>query len=399
MIKKRIDTIVPGMAVGMTVYGDNYEILLKKGVKLTQPYIDLLKKRGFLNIYIEEKDTEDIVIEDPISDKIRMMATKDILKVYETTRNSLTNIEAETGEGIIRCINSKIKKNFLESPAFHQLIKHIHFFLEEITSQDLLSGLNSIKSIANYTYEHSVDSAVISLLIAKKLCLDNTKMKQLAIGEFLHDIGKIFVREDILNKQDKLTPEEYDLIKQHPVFGYELLRDNDSIGIISAHVPYQHHERQDGEGYPRGLKGSNKINNSKITYEERGKLIMVAEIATIADVYDACISDRPFRPGIPPDLVYDLIEKGAGTHFNRELTALFLSITPKYPIGSEIRIRTGLYKGFTGYVMSVNENNILRPKIKIMYDRNKKAIKPMEIDLRCDNRMEIECVGFYKEDK
>jgi len=124
---------------------------------------------------------------------------------------------------------------------------------------------------------------------------------------------------------------------------------------------------------------------------------MVAEIATIADVYDACISDRPFRPGIPPDLVYELIKKGAGKHFNRELVDVFLSITPKYPTGSEIRIKNGIYKGFTGYVMSVNEDTILRPKIKIMYDRNENAIKPMEIDLRYDNRIEIECVGHCKD--
>lgn len=397
MIKKRVNEVTQGMILGKTIYGDNYEILLKKGVKLTSTYIDILKKRGFLNVFIEDKNTEDIVIEDPISDKIRMMATKDILKVYETTRNSLVNIEAETQEGIIKCIHTKIKKNFLENPAFNQLIKHVHYFLEEVLSHDLLSGLNSIKSVDNYTYEHSVDSAVISLVLAKKLCLSDVKMKQLAIGEFLHDIGKIFVNEKILNKPDILTPEEYDLIKQHTVYGYELLRDNDNIGLISAHIPYQHHERQDGKGYPRGLLGANKVNNHKITYEEHGKLIMVAEIATIADVYDACISDRPFRPGIPPDIVYELIKKEAGTHFNKELTDVFLSIIPKYPIGSEISIKNGLYKGFTGYVTSVSEENILRPKIKIMHDKKNNPIKPMEIDLRYDNRMEIECVRYYKD--
>ena len=198
-------------------------------------------------------------------------------------------------------------------------------------SQDVLSGLNSIKSFDNYTYEHSVDTAVISTIIAKKLMLNQEKLKQVAVGEFLHDIGKIFIDEKIINKPGKLTPEEFEMVKLHPVYGYELLKDVEQIGSVAAHIPFQHHERQDGRGYPRGLRGNNKLDMGSLKFQEGDRLIMLAEIAAIADFYDACISDRPYRKGLSPDLVYELIKTGSGVQFNKELVDCFISVVPKYP--------------------------------------------------------------------
>lgn len=393
MIKKHINSVSPGMVLGKPIYGENYEVLLKKGVELSQGYIDRLKARGYACIYIEDKDTEDIVINDPISDKIRLMATKDVLKTYKVTQAAIADIEADTSESVIRSINTpKVKRTFQESQAFKQLVEDIDSFLEEIMGQDILSGLNSIKTVDNYTFEHSIDAAIISLIIARRLYLDKKKLKQIAIGEFLHDIGKIFIDVKLLNKPGKLTNEEFDKIKQHTSFGYELLKDIDAIGYVSAHIPYQHHERQDGKGYPRGLAGNNKLDKGEITYVEHDKMIMGAEIAAVADVYDACISDRPYRKGMPPDLVYDLIKNGAGTQFNEELVNCFLTVMPKYPVGSEIKVIRGMYKDFTGVVASVEISQMTRPKVKLLCDNKQGKIKPVEIDLKSDASFEIQCI-------
>ena len=316
---------------------------------LVEGHINGLKKRGFIKVYIDDEETADVVIKDPISDKIRIMATKDIHKTYKLTQSAIVNIEADTAESIIKSINTpKIKNAFQESQPFKQMCKDINSFVDELMNEDVLSGLNSIKSFDNYTFEHSVDTAVLSIIIAKRLFLDKDKLRQIAIGEFLHDIGKIFIDEKIINKPGKLTEEEYEKVKQHTTYGYELLKDIDNIGEASKHIPYQHHERQDGKGYPRGLKGSNKIDIGGIGYTEQDKMIMIAEIAAIADFYDACISDRPYRKGLLPDFVYELIKEGSGTQFNRELVDCFLSIMPKYPVGSEVRIKNGINKDFTG---------------------------------------------------
>ncbi|HLE86082.1 MAG TPA: HD-GYP domain-containing protein [Candidatus Brocadiaceae bacterium] len=393
MRRMHIQNVTPGMVLGKAIYGDNYEVLLNKGVVLIEDYINRLKNRGFIKVYIDDEETADVVIKDPISDKIRIMATKDILKTYELTQSAIVNIEAETTEAVIKSINTpKIKNAFQESQPFKQMCKDINSFVDELMNENILSGLNSIRSFDNYTFEHSVDTAVLSIIIAKRLFLNKDKLRQIAIGEFLHDIGKIFIDEKIINKPGKLTAEEYEQVKQHTTYGYELLKDIDNIGEASRHIPYQHHERQDGKGYPRCLRGNNKIDDGSVGYAEQDKMIMIAEIAAIADVYDACISDRPYRKGLSPDFVYELIKNGSGTQFNRELVDCFLGVMPKYPVGSEVRIKNGIYKDFTGVVMSLNIQQLSKPKVKLLCDAKKNKIKPFEIDLSSDSTMDMECV-------
>ena len=393
MRRMHIQNVTPGMVLGKAIYGDNYEVLLNKGVVLIEDYINRLKNRGFIKVYIDDEETADVVIKDPISDKIRIMATKDILKTYELTQSAIVNIEAETTEAVIKSINTpKIKNAFQESQPFKQMCKDINSFVDELMNENILSGLNSIRSFDNYTFEHSVDTAVLSIIISKRLFLNKDKLRQIAIGEFLHDIGKIFIDEKIINKPGKLTAEEYEQVKQHTTYGYELLKDIDNIGEASRHIPYQHHERQDGKGYPRCLRGNNKIDDGSVGYAEQDKMIMIAEIAAIADVYDACISDRPYRKGLSPDFVYELIKNGSGTQFNRELVDCFLGVMPKYPVGSEVRIKNGIYKDFTGVVMSLNIQQLSKPKVKLLCDAKKNKIKPFEIDLSSDSTMDMECV-------
>jgi len=396
MRRIHINNLKPGMILGKTIYGENYGILLKEGIELTKEHIVSLKKRGYVCIYINDEDTADIETRD-ISQKIRAMATRDIIRTYKKVEASLKDIRKGAYESIIKRINTpKIKITFQECAELNQLIFNLRLFLDEIMNRDVLIGLNSIKSHDNYTYEHSVDTAIVSMIVAKRMCLDKKRLKQIAIGEFLHDIGKIFVDEKILNKPDKLTDEEYKQVKQHPVFGYELLKDIEDIGYVSAHIAYQHHERQDESGYPRGLKGTNTIDKDGaggIIFSEEEKLILPAEIAAISDFYDACVSDRPYRCAIPHDIVYELLKAGAETRFNKELIDYFLEVIPKYPVAAEIKVKNGEFRNFTGFVMSLNRHHLNRPKIKILYDGNKNKIKPIIIDLSGEGLdIDVQCV-------
>lgn len=399
MRRVAIDKVEPGMVLGKSVFRDNFDILLNRGVTLTSDYITRLKVRGHTTVYVSDAETADVIIPDPISDKIRAMATKDVQKAYKLTQSILVKIESETSEAIIKSINSpKFKKSFLQNPVLKQLCENVNYFLEDVMSQNVLSGLNSIKSFDNYTYEHSIDTAVLSTIIAKKLLLDLGKLKQLAIGEFLHDVGKIFIDEKIINKPGKLTPEEYEKMKMHPVYGFELLKDVEETEGVTSHIPFQHHERQDGRGYPRGLRGSNKIDMGSLTgllkFHEGDKLILLAEIAAIADFYDACISDRPYRRGLPPDLVLELINTGSGSQFNKELVDCFLKVVPKYPVGYEIKVKCGEYKDFTGVVASLNLHQLSHPKILLLNDNQTNKIKSIEIDLSTySGFIEIDCIG------
>lgn len=387
------------MVLGKSIYSDNYDILMNRGIPLTIDYIARLKSRGHTTVYVTDAETADIIIKNPISDKIRAIATKDIQKMYRTTQMSLGKIGNATSADIIKNINlSKFKKSFQQNPDLTHLCESVDRFLEDITPQTVLSGVNAIKRFDYYAYEHSVDTAVISVLIAKKLSLAQDKLKQLVAGEFLHDIGKVCIDEKTANQPGKLSPEEYEKIKMHPVYGYEILKDVDKIEGVAAHISFQHHERQDGMGYPRGLRGSNKIDMGSLTGELKfttsDKLVILAEIAAIADFYDACISDRPYRTGLSPDLVYELIKAGSGWQFNKELVDCFLSVVPKYPVGYEIRVTSGEYKDFTGVVATLNPFKLSAPKILLLNDNQKNKIKQIEIDLYSYRGLiDIECIN------
>lgn len=395
MTRKQIHEVKPGMVLGKTIYGENYEVLLKKGVTLTIDHIRRLEKRGYMSIYVEEDETEDIYREGIVPDEKRIEAIKTVIRTCNIAKSSVGEIKNTAYESIIEHLNKEeIRKSFQESCEFKMLQDDIKSLLDKIMTQDVLLCLDVIKSHNNYTYEHSVDTGIIALVISKKLFLSRKRLEQIAIGTFLHDIGMTFIDKKILNKPDKLTEEEYRAVQHHPVYGYELLRENETIEFASSHIAYQHHERQDGTGYPRGLKGTNKLDYGDITYEPGEKLIMPAEIASIADFYDACVSDRPFRSALPHDLVYDLIKDGAGSQFNRELVRCFLEITPKYPIGSKVKIKNGNYEGFTGYVISIsNREQLCKPKIRLLYDNKKNKIAPLEIDLSIEKHLiDLQCI-------
>jgi len=201
----------------------------------------------------------------------------------------------------------------------------------------------------------------------------------------MHDIGKIFIDKEILNKQDKLTPEEFERIKEHPTFGHEIMSERK---ILASHVTYQHHERQDGKGYPRGLKGSNRVEREA----EIGIMSMFGEISAIADVHDAMISDRVYRKGITPDLVIKFLKNIAGIHLNRELLEKFLKFTPMYPVGYKIQILNSRYKDYFGVVAKINNENLNKPIIRIIYNHNKEKIEPKEINLSKEEDIEIKCI-------
>ncbi len=348
-----------------------------------------------MKIYIEDKETEGIIINDPISDKIRIMSTKDILSTFTMTKSILEEIEAEATDALSKNINTtKFKRSFYDNPHFKTLCENIGPFVDDLLNQEVLSGLHSIKSFDNYLFEHSLDAAILALLMGKKLKLSVEKLKQIAVGMFLHDIGYIFIDETLVNHSDKLTQAEFEHIKLHTTYGYELLKDIETIGAASIHIAYQHHERQDGLGYPRGLRGSNKIEKGTMTYSDEIQMITIAEIAAIADYYDACISDRPFRTALRPDLVHELVRVGAGSQFNKELVDCFLQIVPKYPIGCEVLMISGRYRDFSGIVSSLNKYDISKPKIRLLYDNNKKKIMPFEIDLSTDKfNTAMECIS------
>ncbi len=193
--------------------------------------------------------------------------------------------------------------------------------MEEVKSFNhkfLTAMAASIDARDRYTSGHSQRVAHWGREIAKEIRLPAYKVEEIYVGGILHDIGKIGIEDEILNKKGKLTPEEYDKIKQHTVIGYEIILQ---AGMFNELLPAirSHHERIDGRGYPDGLVGD--------------EIPQMAKILAISDAFDAMVADRPYRKGLPVEEALQEIRRGSGTQFDPVLASHFIELVERLPRG------------------------------------------------------------------
>ncbi|HOY66203.1 MAG TPA: HD-GYP domain-containing protein [Candidatus Ozemobacteraceae bacterium] len=244
---------------------------------------------------------------------------------------------------------------------------------------DAVLNLLAVRAYDDYTYAHNVNVATLSLMIGQAMGLSRNDLHSLGVGALLHDIGKLKVAKEILNKIGPLTPKEFDLIRQHPRVGYEMLRSSREIGEWSKLIVLQHHEKFQGGGYPAGLKGN--------------EISVMARIVAIADVYDALTTSRPFRPAMSPYLSTKILLSNTENQFDPAILAVFLRRMSVYPPGSLVRLNTGVIAA----VARSNPGAILRPIVRLLKDaQGLDVINTKEIDLLFEKNLYI--VGPHTDD-
>lgn len=201
--------------------------------------------------------------------------------------------------------------------------------------------LSDLAGADAYTYQHSIDVCALGLLLGRRVMERHgwhdfrgnrrrdgieSRLLKLGLGLLLHDVGKLALPAEVLSKPGPLSGAETALVRTHPEAGAELLVDANISPLVRS-VIREHHERWDGAGYPRGLRG--------IQIHE------LARIAAVADVYDAVTSDRPYSPARPAAAGCAVIAEGAGTAFDPVVVEAFLALVPRYPVGSEVTLRDG----------------------------------------------------------
>lgn len=374
-----VESVDSGAMLGKTLYNERGDVLLRKGAVLTDGYVRLLREKGFRTVYVQDPDTADIVVDDIVSEHVRQTATKNIYRFMDVVDKAARDLQKVPTERLGAAFGSSDFQRATQGRAYEALHGVVESIIDDVLGATTLTGLTAIKTHDNYTFCHSVDVTVTAIMIGKKFFFDRAALRQLALGCMLHDTGKLFIDPKILNKPGKLTPAEFELIKKHPTLGYQMLRSIQKDEFLANHVAYQHHERQDGTGYPRGLRGVNRIARDAAGRGDR--MLLIGEIAAVADVYDAIGSDRPYRAGMSPDRIVETIRGMAGTHLNREVVAHFLSILPVFPVGLEVRVTQGRFKGFRGLVARLNEREMDRPVVRIMYDDRGRRISAFDFDL------------------
>jgi HD-GYP domain-containing protein (c-di-GMP phosphodiesterase class II) len=378
MLRISLDSLESGMVLGEGIHTEDGRLLLGRGVVLDNHYISRLKKLGFLSVYIKDENTEDILPAESIPEMVRGATLSHLRKLFETFEDLGREVKGSSIKAIHDAVTSdQFQNTFRNHPAFQRIIGDANQIVEALLAGEVMIGLNSLKSYDNYTFMHSIDVTIVSIMIGRRIGLPPKRLRELGIGCLLHDIGKTFIPREILNKPDKLTAEEFERMKTHPQIGFEIVRGVETIGILPPHVVFQHHERQDGSGYPRGLIGDNRLDIS----DEPRTIHLYGSIAAVADVFDALSSDRPYRKALPPEEVINLLSSMAKTDLNREVLRNLLAVTPVYPVASTVRITKGKYLNHIGVVSRLNRERLDRPVVRLVFDGTRRRITPVDVDL------------------
>ncbi|RNB56851.1 HD-GYP domain-containing protein [Brevibacillus gelatini] len=351
--------VQPGMKLGRTVFTEDGKVLLGTGMQLTERLISGLQRSGIDAIYIDDPRTEDIVVEDVIRPQTRQVA----VEVIEKTIKQITNS------------NKLARKISLKEMGLHFQQAFSSILDDLMQNEQMVGHLTTISSHSPSLYHHSVNVSVLATAVGMSLGYNRTQLMNLGIGAMLHDIGKVSLPEELLQKKERWNAEEQELAKQHTTLGFNLLRKQPDISLLSAHICLQHHERLNGSGYPQGLVGK--------------QIHEFAQIVGLCDIYDSLTSPRPWRKRyMPQDAVEYLL--GSGGHlFELHLVNAFIKHIAIFPIGSSVVLNTGE----TGVVSRVDPDYTHRPTIRILKDgRGNDVVTPYDLNLKENIKLFI--VGF-----
>jgi HD-GYP domain-containing protein (c-di-GMP phosphodiesterase class II) len=307
-------------------------VLLRRGRALSSSIIDKLEVLGFQGLYVDDKLSEGIVISDVISPELKNVAKAEMKALFYNGENNR---------------HKHLKKQL---PSIKSIV---HNIVDEVVhNRDIMVNIIDIRTYDDYTYSHSLNVAVLSVVMGTVIGLGKKQLQDLAMGALLHDTGKMFIKKEILNKPARLTPDEFEEIKTHSERGYHYLCEQLEIPEDARIVALQHHEQYGGCGYPNGLS--------------KDGIHIYGRIAGVADVYDALTSDRPYRSSMLPSDAIEYIMSGYNTLFDPKIVeALTKKIAP-YPMGTCVRLSTGQ----TGIVVKNYQDTSLRPQIKLIVDND-----------------------------
>jgi len=343
MRKIFIDNVKPGVINAKAIYSfSNRELLLNQGVAFCPEFIRRLKQRGIFYVYVEDDISEGIVPNEMISENLAVTAKKCFADVAYRIRKTGYFDDAE----ILREIVNRIIEEIYMVP-------------------ELAINISDIRASDDYTYAHSVSVCVMSIILGKALALSSDRLCELGIGAIMHDVGKIMVPPEILNKPDRLTDEEMEIIKQHSNYGAQILARCPKVGRNVVNTALMHHERCDGSGYQNGL-----YNN---------QIHLYAKIVSVTDVFDAMTSDRVYRKGLDTSEVVKYMSKLRNKSFDGHVLDKFIKKIILYPSGSLVILNTGE----KAIVVKSSVEAADRPIVRIITDKaGNKLKKFIEVDLK-----------------
>jgi putative nucleotidyltransferase with HDIG domain len=347
-----IDHIKPNMRIGKTIYSENGDTLLAKNTLLKARYIKRLKEKNIPAIYIDDELSKGIESESVVSIETKIKAINTIKGIYDS----------------IDPTKKDNNKKIINQETYMRLKNTIEKIMDEIkNNHDLSFNMVELLSTDLYTYTHSVNVTILSLMISHALGYSKADQFKIGMGCLLHDIGKVLVDDEILHKPGALSASEFRKMRKHSEDGYDMIKDNDALTAITKNIVLLHHEKLDGSGYPYQLKGD--------------EIKRHVRISTIADIFDAVTSNRVYSKEIPVYKGLELVASYAPTKIDEELYHILSKKIAPYPMGTSVEL-SNQYKGI---VFELNKDHPTRPVVKAIYNEKGEAIKEaLMIDLMKD---------------
>lgn len=375
MIKKiKVEQLKPGVFVHDFNCGWLHHPFLRNRVQLkTDADIERILKHQIREVYIDTdqgKDVDDAPTEPEVEDEIQKQISQ--LDEPNLRKRDRVALQEEMVRAKILLTEAKEKiQSLMDGVKLGKQIdmQQVENLVDKVTesvlnNSDALVSLARIKNKDEYTYLHSLAVSALCISFGEHLQLGDKKVKAIGVGGLLHDIGKVRVPSEVLNKPGPLTEKEFEIIKQHVKYGDCILRETTKIEEDSICVTAHHHERLDGTGYPEGLKGN--------------EISLFGQMGAIVDIYDALTSERCYKNAMPPTNALRKLFEWSNGYVNRELVERFITCLGIYPIGTVVRLRSGLI----GVVIDHGEKGLLYPMVRALYDtRKQKPVSPFEIDL------------------
>ncbi|WP_298184819.1 HD-GYP domain-containing protein [uncultured Pseudomonas sp.] len=306
------------------------------------------------------------------TEEVAAQTEADLLAVAHSQPEALTSsMEEELQRAVKLCATAKAAVISMFGDA--RMGQALQFeqageLVEEISESVLrhpnaLISLARLKNANEYTYMHSVAVCALMIALARQLGLDDVQVREAGLAGLLHDIGKMAIPNDILNKPSKLTDNEFATMRDHPVAGSQMLLDSKQVGALVLDVCLHHHEKIDGTGYPHRLAGE--------------QISLYARMGAVCDVYDAVTSNRPYKNGWDPGESIRKMAEWKG-HFDPLVFQAFVKAVGIYPVGSLVRLESGRI----GVVMEQKTGSLLTPMVKVFFSaKSKMPIAREVIDL------------------
>jgi HD-GYP domain-containing protein (c-di-GMP phosphodiesterase class II) len=339
-----------GMILGSTIRNYNGEVLLQAGVELNEKYIGILRKLGIPVVAVRDEGTpaEFPEIRDVVKTSTRQAAVSQIKNVLlEAKESGRLVIEPQSLYDTVGAFTEQLLGN-----------QHLIFNLIDLRTQD------------DYTFAHSVNVCILALMTGITLGYNKNELADLGVGALLHDLGKIKVPDEILNKPAHLTKAEFDLMKQHTVYGYDLIKNAGNLDDIHALIALQHHENYDGSGYPAGLVGS--------------QIHELAQVVAIADRFDAITANRVYRKPFKPIEAFAMCEAASNYYVKETIVRAFIYNIAAYPANTVVELNNGMI----GVTTDTPKGSSLYPMVKVYYDEKKRPLAtPFDLALYKSKRV------------